>query len=278
MVDGLVVVCGPDRAPALESIAGSHGLAGWVGVGRPGRPAIDAPRFGSLQEGLEEAAAVAVLSPYRGLASDLEICRQRGIPALLAGPAAARADDPEHSAGRWRHSQSWRSVDGVRRRPAFGHPVYLRQVIGGGNGGLAGAWWALLEALEGALELLDSPMSRLSVGAVARGGRCHATATLVVENGASAQLVVTPAPDPGEDLMLLGTGGLVHVDGTGAAERRDSRGGRSLPIPPAWPDAGWITETLAAPCRPSLDRRTRAAVHLALGRAARGRALEPVSL
>lgn len=278
MADGLVVVCGADRAPALESIAASHGLAGWVGIGRPGRPAIEAPRFGSTPEGLERASAVAVLTPYRGLAGDLEICRQRGIPAVLAGPAAARADDPEHAAGRWRHSRSWSSVDGVRQRPAFGRPIYLRQVIGGGNGGLLGAWWALLEALEGALELLDSPMSRLSVGAVARSGRCHASATLAVESGASAQLVVTPAPDPGEDLMLLGTGGLVHVDGTGAAERRDSGGGRSLPIPPAWPDAGWIAEALASPRRTSLDRRTRAAVHLALGRAARGHRLEPVSL
>ncbi len=279
MADGLVVVCGPDRAPALESIAGSHGLAGWVRVGRPVRTAIEAPRLGSLEEGLDQATAVAVLSPYRGLAGDLERCRRRGIPVVLAGPSTARADDPEYAPGRWRHTQTWASVDGLRRRPAFGRPVYLRQVTGGGAAGLPGAWWALLEAVECARDLLDGPMARLWVGAVTRNGRWHATATLVAGAGASAQLVVAPAPDPGEDLMLLGTGGLAHVDAASAAAvRRDAGGESRLPIPPAWPDARWITAGLAGQRHPSIDRRTRAALHAALRRAARSRTLEPVRL
>ena len=279
MADGLVVVCGPDRAPALESIAASHGLAGWVRAGRSVRTSIEAPRLDSLAEGLDRASAVAFLSPYRGLAGDLETCRRRGVPVVAAGPATPRADDPEYAPGRWRHSQVHASVDGVRKRPSFGRPVYLRLVIGGGGAGPLGAWWGLLEALEGALELLDGPMARLRVAAVARGGRWHATATLVAEDGASAQLVVTPAPDPGEDAMLLGTGGLVHLDGTSvAAGVRDEGGERRLPIPPAWPDARWIGAALEGQRHPPIDRRTRAALHGALRRAARLGTLEPVRL
>ena len=170
MADGLVVVCGPDRAPALESIAASHGLAGWVRAGRSARTSIEAPRFRSLEEGLDQASAVAVLSPYRGLAGDLERCRRRGIPVALAGPPSARSDAPEYAPGRWRHTDAHASVDQLRKRPAFGRPVYLRLVIGGGASGLPGAWWGLLEALECALELLDGPPARLRVGAAARGG------------------------------------------------------------------------------------------------------------
>lgn len=277
MADGLVVVCGPDRAPALESIAASHGLAGWVRAGRSVRTSIEAPRFDSLDEGLEAASAVAVLTPYRGLAGDLEICRQRGIPAVLAGPAAARADDPEYAPGRWRHSQTHASVDGLRSRPSFGRPVYLRQIIGGGAAGLLGAWWGLLEAVESAFELLDGPVARMRVGAAAHNGRWHATATLVAEDGASAQLVVTTSPDPGEDLMLLGLGGLIHVDGTSvAAGVRDAGGQRRLPIPPAWPEADWIAAALEGQRHPPLGRRTRAALHGALRRAARLGTLEAV--
>ena len=277
MADGLVVVCGPDRAPALESIAATHGLAGWVRVGRSVRTTIAAPRFDSLAEGLEQASAVAVLSPYRGLAGDLERCRQRRIPVLAAGPPTAGADDGEYAPGRWRHSQTHASVDRLRKRPSFGRPVYLRQVIGGGAAGLLGAWWGLLEALEGAVELLEGPMARLWVAAVARNGRWHATATLVAENGASAQLVITPTPDPGEDVVLLGTGGLVHVDGTGvAAGVRDAGGQRRLPIPPAWPDARWIDAAVEGRRHSPIARRTRAALHGALRRAARGGTLESV--
>lgn len=279
MADGLVVVCGPDRAPALESIAASHGLAGWVGIGRPGRAAIEAPRFGSIAEGLERASAVAVLTPCRGLAGDLEICRRRGIPVVLAGPATARADDPEHSPGRWRHTPAWAGVEARRGSPDFGRPVYLRLHTGGGAAGLAGAWWALLEALECALELLDGPIARMWVAAAARGGRWHATVTLAVEGGASAQLVAAPAPDPGEDIMLLGTGGLVHVDGNSAAAVvRGAGGERRLAIPPAWPDARWIGAALEGQRHTPIDRRTRAALHAALRRAAGGGTLEPVRL
>ena len=279
MADGLVVVCGPDRAPALESIAASHGLAGWVRAGRSARTSIEAPRFRSLEEGLDQASAVAVLSPYRGLSGDLERCRRRGIPVALAGPPSARSDAPEYAPGRWRHTDAHASVDQLRKRPAFGRPVYLRLVIGGGASGLPGAWWGLLEALECALELLDGPPARLRVGAAARGGRWHAAATLAAADGASAQLVVTPAPDPGEDLMLLGTGGLVQVDGLSAAALvRDTGGERRLSLPPAWPDARWIGAALEGPRHPAIDRGARAALLGALRRAARLGTLEPVSL
>ena len=279
MADGLVVVCGRDRAPALESIAESHGLAGWVRAGPSARTSIEAPRFRSLEEGLDQASAVAVLSPYRGLAGDLERCRRRRIPVALAGPPAARSDDPEYAPGRWRHTDGHASVERLRKRPAFGRPVYLRQVIGGGGAGLLGAWWGLLEALESALELLDGPMERLRVGASARGGRWHAAATLVAGDGASAQLVVTPAPDPGEDLLLLGTGGLVQVDGNSAAAGLRGPGGeRRLSLPPAWPDARWIDAALDGQRHTPIDPGTRAAVHAALGRAARRGTLEAVSL
>jgi hypothetical protein len=276
MAPRLVVVCGPDRAPALPQIWARFALAGCVRVGRGGTSDVDAPTFATLAESLSAADAVAVLSPYRGLAADLAECRRQGLPVAVAGPPTAEAADGDFAPGRWRHSPAMDTVDEVRRSAAFGRPVYLRHVTGGGSGWL-NAWWATLEALEAATCLLDAAPERLWIGASASGGRWHVTATLVVAGGASAQLVVTPAPAPGDEVMLLGTGGLVQVDsGSDASHLRRAGGEQRLAVPAAWPDAEWIAAALDGPGEARLSRGTRAKVQRALRNAVRQGALVPV--
>ena len=280
MAARVLVLCGRDRAAALPEIAARLDVVGLVRVGRAYRSPIDAatvaaPTAAASAAGLE-VDAVVVLSPYGSMADDVAAYRAASLPVLMAGPLPAGATTGTVEGGRWRHIAAARGALEIRRRPAFGRAVYLRHVIGGGNG-LLPAWWALLESLEAAAELLDDSVARLWIGAVTRRGRWQVTATAIAAHGASAQLVVAPTPDPGDDLLLLGTGGLVQTDGAGsAATVRDDRGSRGLAVPDPWPDADWIEASLATTDAPPGDPRPARTILTALRRAARSGRLQSV--
>lgn len=251
--ESTIVVCDPLRAAALPGMARQLPVACVVTTG--GRLTTDLPVAPSVADALNAGASrLVALSPYRGLAEDVALCQQRGLGVLLAGPLpttrsvtadAATADYLRHcDAGRWRHQAALDRLQQTCVQAAFGAPVFLRHMCGGGSGVL-GLWWNALESLELAAAILGLPQ-RLIVCASRGRGRWHASLTVISAANTTAQLIVTPTAMPGDDTMALGTGGLVWHESAreGVLEQSDAgarlfagMGGHSDP----WPDGSWAT-------------------------------------
>lgn len=276
----VVVVCGAERCAALAGVRGPLDVVACVAGRRPG-PA-DLPREASVADGLARGVdAVVVLTPYRSLAADVALCRARGVAIACAGPVPDTGDDVCYAPGRWRFTPALRRLGELGARPAFGRPVYLRVVSGGAVGALQ-AWWGLVDGLDAAVGLLGAPLARLWIGAARRGNRWHGSATAMTRNGATAQIAVVPAPGPGDEAILLGTGGLVSVEtgDTGLVVLADD-GIHQVRPSTAWPDGGWAEAALCAPeprPSPALDAAARRSVLAALRLAARSGRLQPVAV
>ena len=250
---GVVLVCDPLRAAALPGIARHLPVAGVVSTGR--RLSTDFICFDDVRQALDAGGdGLVVLSPYRGLIQDIEFCLSRDIRVITAGPASGAHLDL-CAAGRWRFQPALARLIEAQARPAFGSPVFLRH-FGGGGCSLLGLWWATLEGLELAAHVLGTPR-QLWVAANGGRGRWHANITAISETNAAAQLGVTPTAMPGDDVMLLGTGGLLwHEGARDAVIHQADDGARLISDDAAWPDGPWAAAALAG-----VDAARHSAVH-----------------
>ena len=279
---GAIILCDSLRAGALAGLPRHLPVAGFVSTG--GGVRTELPRFDDVTAALDAGVAevVVILSPYRGMAADALLCRQRQVPVITAGPMPGVAQNRKtgyiEAAGRWRYHLTVQRLFQSSSRPAFGSPVYLRHIAGGGRNAL-GLWWAALEGLELIAGLLGTPR-RLWVTATRGGGRWHATITVITIDEASAQLVITPTAVSGDEVMLLGTGGLLWGEGVREHVIEQTDGGsRLLADDEAWPDGRWAAAAIAGDAlalQSSMDDALRQALLPALRRAARQR--QPVSL
>jgi len=248
-----VVVCHPLRAAALQSIAQHLPVAGVVSTGR--KLSTDIPCYDDVRHALNTGADLLIaLSPYRGLSQDIELCLSRDVRVITAGPTPEAHFDL-CAAGRWRFQPSLARLIEAQTRPAFQTPVFLRH-FGGGGCSLLGLWWAALEGLELAVHVLGPPR-QLWVAATGGRGRWHANITVLSENNATAQLAVTPTAMPGDDVLLLGTGGIVWHEGIrDAVIHQVDDGARLINDDAVWPDGPWAAATLAG-----ADGARHSAVH-----------------
>ena len=120
--------------------------------------------YPTFDELLHEAEICVFLTPYASLGKDLQRALDSGIHALCAGPpplsrsageqlcqSAADADTRLAWGDQFRHTPLHQALEDQVYAPAFGSPVFLRLVRGGGNSLLAAGWEAY-QALEQAAD------------------------------------------------------------------------------------------------------------------------------
>ena len=260
----LSLIAPASKGDLVHAIASSLPI---TGLFVPGRSRIkDPPTRLSLSVDplLVEGNICCFLAPYPALKRDVERALASGTHVLCAGPLPVnRAEfDRICSIGQHcglhfaqgpkpRHSLLHKKLLEQRHAPAFGSPVFLRWVSGGGDG-LLPSWWAVCRALEQAAELLDDEIEEMRLAAVRRGRRHHLVLTVGAAGGATAQLAVAPFHlSPVPDIALLGTGGLLSSASLSSASPVATRRGfHLLPSPEQWPEVVWLEECIN---RMSLD-------------------------
>ncbi|MFH1566960.1 MAG: hypothetical protein ABIL09_03105 [Gemmatimonadota bacterium] len=250
----LVVAAAGDQAEAVRALATRHRLRAvvWTGGGRP--RGADLPVCPAVAAALAHGpvSLFCALAPYGQLEADVRLCLDVGLRVVCAGPPTTSRRSGEQLAAR--AGLAWggllaagpvsRRLAELRQRPAFGRPVYLRWVVGGGQG-LARTWWALRDLLGQCAPLLSGPPLELWVLASRRGRGFHAVATAVAPDRAAAQLVVAPAHLPwGGDAMLLGTGGLLTADAEAAITFAGARP-QVAAAPALYAELEWVAGALA---------------------------------
>jgi len=199
------------------------------------------------------------LSPYSALKRDVERALGSGTHVLCAGPLPVNRTEFDSLCGISQsrglrfscgplppHSLLFVKLLEQRRASAFGRPVYLRWVSGGGDG-LLPAWWAACRALAQATELLGEEIEEMRLAAVRRGSRHHLALTVGAAGGATAQLAIAPFHlSPVPDISLLGTGGLLSSSSLSSAPPVATRRGFHLhPSPQQWPEVVWLEECIS---------------------------------
>lgn len=183
----------------------------------------------------------AFLRPYPGCEKDLATCLDGQVRVLSAGPADLPPSPRWQWGGQHRYSALFLQALAQRRLPAFGEPVYLRRLTGGGTD-LLGAWWAACQLLAEARELVGAEPAQVQLAACREGRKHHLVLSVAFANRANAHLVVAPAYfAPSNDLTLLGSGGLVYADSAANAPALVHPGGAQF-HPPAFlhPEPAWI--------------------------------------
>jgi len=253
----LVVVAAADQADTVSSLAAHQPLAGVVWRGRvPSIPTAAAP-FDTVAQALSccRPAALVVLIPYRDMAGDVAATLEAGVSCLCAGPPDAsparlqalvrRAGDSAallQWGGLLTASPSFGRLQGVRQRVSFGQAVYLRWIAGGGRGPVR-TWWSLRDMIAGATQLLGSPPCTLWITATGSSRASQATATLSTPGGAAAQLAVCPQFLPGVgQAMLLGTGGLLELEGESGSRLVGSGPGSEIQLAEPETEARWLAQ------------------------------------
>jgi hypothetical protein len=244
----------PSQQGLLRLLAGCVEISAILSPGRSRWHRPPAPVFSRLDELLaaQTPRACCFLWPYAGLKKDLASCLEHQLPALSAGPVDLPPSPLWQWGGQHHHSPLFRAALAQRQSPAFGAPVYLRRVVGGGGTRLS-AWWAACQLLAEARELLGAELAELQLAACREGRRHHLALSAAFAGRATAHLVVAPAYfAPGGDLTLLGSGGLVFADSAPNTPLLVSDGGAQL-HPPAFlhPEPAWVAEFVGRLDRPA---------------------------
>lgn len=217
--------------------------------------------YSTFDELLHEAEICCFLIPYASLGKDLQRAVESGIHVLCAGPPSLSLRAGEQLCqnaiqsgtrlawgGQFRHTILHQTLEDQVHQTAFGSPVFLRLVRGGGDSLLAAGWGAY-QALEQTAVLLQTPIAELHVAGIGRQRRFHFALTVATTSGATAQLVVAPYhPSPVPDISLLGTGGLLSSTEYASLPARSAHSGispASYPQPLAEPD--WLADFICQP-------------------------------
>ncbi|MCC7265663.1 MAG: hypothetical protein IT369_24405 [Candidatus Latescibacteria bacterium] len=268
-----VLVAHPQQAPVVRAVADALPLAAICNPWRTRFGDLPVPVHSDLRSLLaeHEPEAVIVLRPYSGLESDLVLCEERQIRVLCAGPVALPPSPLRQWGGQSRHTPVITQALAQSRQPAFGQPVYLRRVAGGG-GALLQSWWSACQLLDEAQALLGAPPIWVQLAAVRAAAKHHLVLTAAFANGANAHLVVSPYYfSPSTDLTLLGSGGLLFADtATNTPVAVHAGGSRFYQPASLYPEPAWIGAFLTGqdpPVTPSdaaLHHRLFAAIRQAL--------------
>ena len=270
-----VLVAHPRQAPVVRAVADALPLAAICNPWRTRFGTLPVPVHPDLRSLLteHEPAAVIVLRPYSGLEADLTLCGERQIRVLCAGPVALPPNPLLQWGGQHRHTPVITQALTQTRQPAFGQPVYLRRVAGGG-GDLRQSWWSACQLLDEAQALLGAPPTWVQLAAVRAEAKHHLVLTAAFANGANAHLVVSPHYfSPSTDLTLLGSGGLLFADpATNTPVAVHARGARFYQPAFVHPEPAWIGAFLTGQAPPvtasdaALHRRLLPAIRQALRR------------
>ncbi|MBI2504406.1 MAG: hypothetical protein HYW07_14375 [Candidatus Latescibacteria bacterium] len=269
----IALVAHPGQQHLLQLLASRLEISAILNPWRTPFRAAPAPVFSQLSALLAAGApdACCFLRPYGGLEQDISTCLERQVRVLSAGPADLPASPLWNWGGQHLHSPLFQAASGQRRSPAFGTPVYLRRLVGGGTD-LLDAWWAACQLLTEARDLIGAEAVEVQLAACRAGRQHHLALTVAFANRATAHLVVAPHYfSPSTDLTLLGSGGLVFSDApANAAHQTGSSGVRLHPPPFLHPEPGWIAEFLqrldqpAPAAHPALELHLLAALRQAL--------------
>ena len=226
MTDGdtILLVGTPSQAAILAAAAETLPCAVVLNPSRGRMPPLRSPVVTSCDEALaRNPGAICILTPFSGMDDFIGKAAKRGARILTAGPfdltrrkreslreLLGEQDNQLTEASGVLTSSLHRSLRAQRDRAEFGQAVYVRSVSGGGADGLAAGWWKLCALLDQSLDLLDSPLQKLTVVASRAGRRLHATLSATVSSRASALVSVLPCDlGSGAEILLLGTGGTV---------------------------------------------------------------------
>ena len=260
----VVLVAQADQQELLQAICSRIEIAGVFNPSRAHLAEAPVPVLADRTELMARARICCFLFPYPDLKQDLITCLEQGIHVLSAGPVAfsRRGFDLAcqlarqhrlnlHLGGRHLFSLLFQTFSEQSRKPAFGNPVYLRHVRGGGNG-LLPAWWATCEALALAQSLLSSNPQKLYITASRKGRQHHVALTGAMDNKANTQLVVAPVHPPlHHDIILLGSGGMLSSDTLANAPLLMGQNHVELqPHPALYPEPDWLLDFLGQLERP----------------------------
>lgn len=243
----IALVAHPEQAALVRVVAQSLPVAAVCSPWRAASPRTSElasyPTLAALLD-THPVEAVVFLRPYTRLAADLAECDRRDLGSLAAGPVSA---SPRR---RWGGQHRWapliRQAQVQAQRPAFGRPVYLRRVSGGGTD-FEFAWWSACLLLDEAHLLIGAAPDSVQVAASRIGGKFHLVLGAAYPNGAHAHLVVSPHYfSPSTDLTLLGSGGLLFSDPpTNLPVAVHARGTRLHQPAFLHPEPAWIRAYLA---------------------------------
>ena len=212
--DGLVFAGTPARTPG-DSRSGARGDAEGDGA----RVGADSDGDGAALEPLRDAIEkyrprnALVLSPYRGMSSDVARLTENGVDVRTAGPlpASFRGCRPPITETH-RSDPGFSAMLEASRHADFGDPVYLR-MISSPEGGKWQRWWRVFQMCRKAAALLDTPLRRVYVAAAGKAPRLHVSITLKTLRNSTGHLLVAPSgAGLQDDLFFLGTGGTLSDD------------------------------------------------------------------
>ncbi len=242
------LIAHPSQAPVLRALARLYPDTAVCCLWRGAFPGVGLPVFRTLPDLLATHApgALCVLQPYPRLTAQLVNCLDQGIRVLSAGPSEGLPTPRWQWGNQHLYSPLVLQALAQRRSAAFGEPVYLRRMVGGGTG-LLPAWWAACQVLAEAWELLGPDPTWAQVAARRAGRSVHVVVSLSFANGANAHLSVAPCYfSPSADLTLLGSGGLVFSETAGNTPVVVRSVGAELHPPPyLFAETAWISAFLA---------------------------------
>lgn len=253
-----VLVIRPDQVALIDRLSPYLAI---VGVHAPTKKRIERwslPFSSGLDDMLKRGKPdiCGLFTPYAGMGEDALRCIEQSVHLAAPGPVSDTPGRAEtllaraaangirvHCGGSYRFDRLFQTIHRQRQDAAFGRPVFLRFMSGGGINARR-AWWSACEALERAEALIGEALQALCVTAVTLNRVWHVTLTAAFQNGASAQLGVAPVMPPcNHDAMLLGTGGMISYDSAINTSGVLSRTGWR-PVPPYGyeAEAAWFVD------------------------------------
>ena len=219
-IDGLVIGGMQDYDLFREDTEGQAGVAfarvpGGMRDGRSAGSAGETP-VASARAVFEayRPRRVLFLSPYRGMAADVERLTASGAEVRTAGPLPGFSPrrihppivDMQHA------DRGFTAMLETSRDADFGEPVYLR-VISSPDGGRWSKWWCAFRQCRMAGALLGAPLRRIYVASAGGADRLHVSITLKTERDSTGHLLVASRGSGlRDDVFFLGTGGTLAGD------------------------------------------------------------------